>query len=245
MGAHPFLDTGPLWFVEVLLLYSLAYAWWRARRPAPRDGSTPLTPGALARLAVAVSTATVLVRLVFPIASQQPAHPNLWQWPQYVALFCLGVVAAERGWLRPVPRDLARRAGRMAAGGVAAFLALGVALAATGSDGDVLFHDRLHWAPITLAVIEGPLAVGASVWVLAVAQRRLAAPMGRMGRAVARSAFAAFVVQGIVLIGLQIALRPVAAGAGAKALVVALLGPTGSFALAWLLVTRTPAGRVL
>jgi hypothetical protein len=46
-----------------------------------------------------------------------------------------------------------------------------------------VFHCRLQWAPIALAAVEGPLAVGASVWVLAVAQRRLGAPMGRLGRA--------------------------------------------------------------
>jgi fucose 4-O-acetylase-like acetyltransferase len=35
----PMLDTGPMWFVEVLIIYSLAYAAWRQRRrprPSPR-----------------------------------------------------------------------------------------------------------------------------------------------------------------------------------------------------------------
>jgi len=29
-------DTGPMWFVAVLLTFSLVYAGWRALRPAPR-----------------------------------------------------------------------------------------------------------------------------------------------------------------------------------------------------------------
>lgn len=48
-------------------------------------------------------------------------------------------------------------------------------MGATGVDGDVLFDLRLHWAPLTLAAIESPLAVAASVWLLGLAQRRLAA----------------------------------------------------------------------
>jgi hypothetical protein len=183
--------------------------------------------------------------MVFPLGSQQPAHPNLWQWPQYLALFGLGIVAAGRGWLQPVPRGVARGAGAAALTSLGAFMLLGLAMAAAGVDGDVLFHDRLHWAPMALAVIEGPLAVGASVWLLAVAQRRLARPLGHIGRALARSAFAAFILQGVVLIGLELALRPLSLPAEVKAPTVALLGATGSFSLGWLLVTRTPLGHVL
>jgi Acyltransferase family len=249
--ADPLLDTGPMWFVEVLLIYSLGYAAWRAYRA--RDPAVTaadrlpraLSAGGLSGLAAAVSLGTVLVRLVFPLASQQPAHPNLWQWPQYLVLFALGVVAARCGWLQPVPGELERRARLMAMSGLLAFIALGLTLGATGVDADVLFHHRLHWAPITLAVIEGPLAVGVSLWLLAIAQRRLARPLGALGRALARGAFAAFILQGAVLIGLQLALRPLDLPAEVKALTVALAGTAGSFALGWLLVARTPLGRVL
>jgi hypothetical protein len=133
----------------------------------------------------------------------------------------------------------------MALLGLVAFIALGLTLAATGVNADVLFHHRLHWAPIALAVIEGPLAVGTSVWLLAIAQRRLTGPPAAVGGALARGAFAAFIIQGVVLIGLQIALRPLDLPVEVKALTVALTGTAGSYALAWLLVTRTPLGRVL
>ena len=33
--ARPPLDTGPMWFVELLLLYSLAYAAWNRRTAGP------------------------------------------------------------------------------------------------------------------------------------------------------------------------------------------------------------------
>jgi hypothetical protein len=160
-------------------------------------------------------------------------------------MFGLGIVAARRGWLAPVPPRLAARCGNAAVLGLLAFVLLGVALAATGTEGDVLFDERLHWATMSLAAIEGPLAVGASLWLLAAAQRRLGRPLGRRGRALARSAFAAFILQGAVLIGLAIALRPVGLPAEVKAVTVALVGTFGSFGLAWLLVTRTPLGRVL
>ena len=104
------LDNGPMWFVGVLLIYSLGYVVWRTRVPAT---------GGLERLAWGSSTADPrcgggrldLPRpLVFPIDSGQPLNLHLWQWPACVVTFGLGVVAARRGWLRPV-QALARRCG--------------------------------------------------------------------------------------------------------------------------------------
>jgi hypothetical protein len=97
--ADPVLDTGPMWFVEVLLIYSLAYAAWRywrrrqAARPdriAASNRSAPLSARTLVALAAAISVATVLVRPVFPAASGQIGQSHLWQWPQLVVMFGLG-----------------------------------------------------------------------------------------------------------------------------------------------------------
>ena len=43
--SDPFLDPGPMWFVGVLLIYSLAYAAWRAgaQEPSPdRNAARPV-----------------------------------------------------------------------------------------------------------------------------------------------------------------------------------------------------------
>lgn len=253
LGAEPFLDAGAMWFVGVLLLYSLTYAGWRAwrdRRGAvvgrPGQGRTEVTGRALVLLALAVSATTVVVRIVFPFDSHQVAEVQLWQWPQYVALFGLGVVAARRGALQPVPAGLRQTAGRLAAGALVAYATLFGAVVAEGLNPTEAFARPMPDAlPLALALLEGPLAVGASVWVLAVAQRRLAHPLTARGVAVARSAYAAYLLQGVVLIGAALALRPVPVVAEIKALTVAVAGVAGSFALAHLLVRRTPVGRVM
>jgi hypothetical protein len=108
----------------------------------------------------------------------------------------------------------------------------------------VIFDGGLHWPALALAVIEGPLAIGASVWLLGFAQQNLSRPPGPIGQAMARSAYGAFLLQGVALIALMIAMRPIGV-AEVKALVVASLGVAGSFALAWVLATRTPLGRII
>jgi Acyltransferase family len=252
--SDPVLDTGPMWFVEVLLIYSLAYAAWRFWRRGRATGVEPSAASTrsaapsgrtLVALAAAISVATVLVRPVFPAASGQIGQSHLWQWPQFVAMFGLGIVAAPRGWLDPVPDRIRRGCGFAALGGVAAFLVVAGIMAATGVDGGVIFDSGLHWPALSLAIVEGPLAVGASLWLLGFAQRHLNRRPGPLGRAMARSAYAAFLLQGVVLIGLMIALRPIGVPAEVKALAVAILGVAGSFALAWVLVSRTRLGRII
>ena len=252
VDSDPFLDPGPMWFVEVLLIYSLAYAAWRgwrgrrttaiAREPdvAPTRRGTPLSGRTLVLLAIGISVATVLVRPVFPITSAQIGQLKLFQWPQFAAMFGLGIVAAQRGWLTRVPTRIRRGCGLAALGGVAAFFSLFGITAAVGTDEDVVYDTGVHWAPVLLALIEGPIAVGASVWLLALAQRHLDRRPGPFLQAMARSAYAAFVVQGVVLIALMVAMRPIAVPAEIKALTVAGLGVLGSFAVAWLLVSGTP-----
>jgi hypothetical protein len=250
----PILDTGPMWFAEVLLIYSLAYAAWLSSRDrgvgehasgALAARPRPISGRALAALAAGISVATVLVRLVFPAGSNQIGQAHLWQWPQFLAMFGLGTVAARRRWLDPVPDDIRSGCGRAALAGLVAFFALAGAIAATGTDGDLLFESGWHWPSLSLAAIEGPLAVGASVWLLALAQRHLNRAPGPRTRLLARSAYAAFLLQGVVLIAIMVALRPVGVPAEIKALTVAGLGVAGSFALAAALVTRTPLGRIL
>lgn len=243
MDAEPFLDPGPMWFAGVLLIYSLAYAAWRSLRPRARGSQEALTATTLVLLAVAISAASMLVRPVFPFDSHQIGELQLWQWPQYVGMFWLGIAAARHGWFDPVPERIRHGCGVATLLGLVAFLLLFGAVLAAGYEPPDPFTDlRVHWAPLGLAAIEGPLTVAACVWLLGTAQRRLARPWRR---SVTRSAYAAYVLQGVLLIGGALALRPLGLPAEVKALVLATGGVVGSFALAWLLVTRTPLRRAL
>ncbi|MGZ4148777.1 MAG: acyltransferase family protein [Actinomycetota bacterium] len=238
----PILDNGPMWFVGVLLLFSLALVAWRSVWP-PRSetASGPLRWRHLLLLSLAVGICTFVVRLAMPADSNQPLNLHLWGWPEYAAMFGLGVVAARRGWLRPVPGALARRCG------IAAIVAmLGTAACVLSAEPlgltEEAFYGGWRLTALIAAALEGVLAVSAPVWVLGFAERHLDAT-GPLRRAAARGSYLAFMLQGPVLVAL--ALRPVGVSGDVKALLVATLGVVGSFALAWLLVTRTRLGRVL
>ena len=232
-----------MWFVGVLLVFSLRPGGL-APLPAARLGAGgPLRPRHLAAAALVVGAATFLVRIALPVDSNQPLNSHLWAWPEYVALFALGVIAARHGWLRPVPQDISRPAGITT---LVAIVLLGAMVLST----DPLGLTEENWLggwglpALAAALLEGVVVIAAPVWVLSFAQRRLNGT-GPIRRAMARSSYAAFMLQGPVIVGLELAFRPAPLPGDLKAVLVACLGIAVSFTLAYPLVTRTPLRKVL
>lgn len=245
LGAENRVDTGPLWFVGVLLIFSLAYAGWVAVRPPAMvaPAPTPLTFERLLVLTGAVVVTSFLIRLVYPYGSEAGVSDlNFWEWPACIVAFGLGVVTSRQGWLDGVP-DRLRRQCRVLT--VVALVAMAALLLGAGLSDRV--EDGLggwSWLAVAFALIEAPLTVCGPVWLLGVARDRLDRRY-RGDALLNRTCYTAFIVQGFVLIGLAAALRQVSAPAEIKALLVAIGGVVGSFALAWLLVQVPGARRVL
>lgn len=230
------LDTGPLWFVAVLLLFSLGYAAVRVVHPATTGASGPLRPRHLVGLALVIGGLSFLVRLQFAMDSHQVMNLHVFQWPQHLALFSFGVVCAERGWLSPVPDPLRRGCGWATIASVAALpmiMALGGAFAEDGSP--EAFSGGLHWESLATAAIEGALAVSASIWLLGWFGRRWT-HQGPLARQMARAAYGAFIIQTPVLVLLALALRPLSAPPELKLLILAPAAVACSFGVAWLAV---------
>jgi hypothetical protein len=238
------LDSGPLWFVGTLLIFSLGYAVWVALRgPGRLTGS--VTVRGLWPMAAAVALISFGIRVVAPYGSEAGVLDlNYWQWPGCLAAFCLGIVAAPQDWVRRVPVELARRCRAIT------MIAIGLmfALLLIAGARDVVETELLggpHLLALGFSFIDAVLVVFGPVWLLDVARRRLRGRLPR-GEALSRSAFGAFILQTPVLIGLAMALRPVDVPAEAKALLVAAGGVALSFGLAHLLVSRVPgADRIL
>jgi len=239
----PFLDSGPLWFAEVLLYVSLGYAAWRwiAGWPVQRLAGRPGALGGrhLVAAAVGVAIASFVVRLWFPARSTQILDLHLWQWPQCVGMFALGVAAARHGWKVRIPPHLYRACGWAVAITLTAVPAVAIGAGITDPAADAgPFVGGWHWQALVLDGVEASLVVAGSVWLCGLAQRRLAGT-GPRRAGWARASYTAFAMQVPVLLTLAIAFRPVPWPAEAKAVLVAVVGVPASFWLAgWLVRGR-------
>jgi hypothetical protein len=236
------LATGPLWFIVILLAISLGYVAWRqvvtAHASAAWDGFTGHT---LAVAALIIGVASFAVRIVFPIDSGQYLDAHVWLWPQCAVLFGLGAVTAEHGRDEPTSARVRRQ---WAVGSAVAFVVMMLVLSTLGSADDQVVLGGLHWEALVVALFEGVFAIGMSLTVLAFF-RRHADRERRRTRPMARSAYGAFVLQAPVLVGIALAMHPLALEPEVKFLVLAAGGVIGSFAAAWLVIALwTRASRV-
>jgi glucans biosynthesis protein C len=237
------LAPGPAWFLEALLLFSLAYALWRALRPPAEPPSRePLRGRRVAAVALAISVTSFTAHLAFPIGSEQ-FHVQLGMFPQYVILFSLGVAAGRRGWLETLTPDLERRSG--IAGAIAATLLLAVLLAGGAFDGGAAedrFAGGWHWEAAAFPLAEGVLATCVSLWAIGFFRRRVNR-LSPPARVMAPLAYGAYIVHPPVIVGIALAIQPLPLPAEAKFIAVLVAGVAGSFGVAALPRARHMFGR--
>jgi glucan biosynthesis protein C len=221
-------DTGPLWFVALLLLLSLTYAGLRRLRPVRVGGAGNVDAWCLVAVAAGIAVGSLVVRLGSPLGAESFANLRWEAWPQGIGLFTLGVLAGARGWLEGLDRRLVRRCGWLAMAGALALVALAVW---------ALVTDRLDavaggwtWPTAALAVLEGSVAVALSLWVVAWFRRRWDRH-GRLVQRVGRGSYGAYVLHPPVLVVLSLLARPLAVAPEAKFLLVAMTGVVGAFAV--------------
>jgi hypothetical protein len=75
-------DTGPLWFVALLLLLSLAYAAGRRLHPAQAGRVRNVDPRYLVAVATAIAVGSFVVRLGSPVGAESFANLRWEAWPQ-------------------------------------------------------------------------------------------------------------------------------------------------------------------
>jgi glucan biosynthesis protein C len=228
-------DTGPLWFVAVLLALSLAYAGLRRLRPARVGVTAGVGPRQLAAVAAVIAAGSFMMRLVSPLATDTYANLTWAAWPQATGLFTLGVLAGERGRLESLDRRWLRRLGWVAVAGLLALAVLAASALATDR-GDAV-AGGWTWQAAALALLEGLVAVGLSLWVVAWFRRRWDR-RGALVRRVGRGSYAAYVLHPPVLVLASMATRPLPLAPEGKFVLVAAVGVAASFTLGAALTWR-------
>ncbi|MFJ9851776.1 acyltransferase family protein [Streptomyces sp. NPDC101150] len=245
-------DAGPLWFVEVLLVFAALYALVRRRRSRglladggaaarePIRAPRPLRPRAIVLFTVALALATYLWRFPVPDGSYLPfvGLPSPSYFPQYASFFVLGVLAHRRGWAGTLSRAAGRVGFAVATVATLAFLPV----AATAKPGVMDGHGT--WQSLALAVWQATFAIGIVLGLTVLFRERLNR-QGRTAAFLSRHAFAVYVIHAPVLVGLGYAFRWLHAPAAAKFALVAAVALPLCWAVAYAVRSLPRADRVL
>lgn len=235
----------PMWFLEMLLVFSFLYVVWRlltGRRAAaaPTHGEAPGNP-AIALFALLLGLATFVVRIKWPIGRwYEPLHWQIAHLPQYVALFAVGILAYQRGWFEGLTAAQGRLWGRVALLLAPVFPIVAIAAGALRR-GLRAFFGGLGWQALFYAPWDQAMCVAVSVALLVFFRERLNR-QGKLAAALSASAYGAYIFHGPVIIWLAMALRGVRMDMGLKFLLVAPFAVTLTFLVAYV-AKKLPVAR--
>ncbi|WP_460854989.1 acyltransferase family protein [Nocardiopsis coralliicola] len=261
-GAKPDSWTGPvwpdrqfghLWFIQHLLVYSLAYLAWRAvadrlrvRRGLPGPPGTRPAPERIGGLAVlgfagVVGAGTALIRIWFPVDVWVPVAEVIQTEPadlaQHLPFVAAGVLAYRRGWLQALPS-------RVAYSWLAAAVALSFAYPAFRAPLTGFFQwGGANAGQVAWAGYETVLCVGYALGLLVLFRDHVRGT-SRLQRTAADATFAIYLIHLPIVVGLQYAVRDLPVGATGQFLTVAGAGFALSVAAA-LVLRRTPGVRAI
>lgn len=206
------LGSGPLWFIEVLLLFSALYVLWRLlARPRPDVPlETARFPGSLsiALLALLLGGATFTVRLWLPMGwSFEPLNLQFPFFAQYITLFVLGLIAYRLNWLLGLPDRTGRLWLWIAGVLILLFWPMMVGGGALERGLDDL-SGGWHWQALAFALWESFLCLGMCIG-LVYLLRRYGDRQGKLAGYLARNAYATYLVHEVVIVALAYVLRRV------------------------------------
>lgn len=213
--------TGPMWFAVALLFFSLIYALIRAAVPARRPAG-PVPP-----VRAVLATGLIIAALAFVFRIGQPIGTNVYNmqlgyFAQYIVLFAAGTLAARRDWLRTVLISLGYRLLVVAvAGGTPVLFALAALVRRAGLPLDQV-NGLGTWPSAAFALWESMFCVAMCTGLVVLFREKL----NRKGRALTLlgdNSFGVYWLHPPVLIGLSLALAPLA------------WPPVAKFALLWVL----------
>jgi len=205
------IGTGPLWFVEALLIFAICYALWRAftKAPSPAEQDETGPPGNLkiAVFILALTGVTFAVRIWLPVGwSFEPLNFQFPFFPQYICMFIVGIVAYRHNWLVRIPDAMGRLWLCLAVVMVVIVFPALFTLGGAAKGNIAPFLGGLHWQCFTYALWEQLTGVALIIALPALFRKRLNR-QGKITRAMAGSAYTAYIIHAPVVILVAIAIR--------------------------------------
>jgi len=214
------LNASQMWFVAALLAFAVVYVIWRQfTKPMLHTEGTAPGNAAIAIFALALGLVTFTVRLWIPVGNNLPLVSwQLAHFPQYIALYILGLVAYRRGWFEAVTDAQGKTWFFIALGLVVLFPVLFIM---GGALDGVLepFFGGLHWQSFAYAVWEQFMCM-AMVITLIVWFRKHFSEQGLLAKAMSGAAYATYVFHAPAIILLAFTLRGIRLDMGLKYVLV-------------------------
>jgi glucans biosynthesis protein C len=212
------IADGPIWFIELLVYFSLIYAAWRwlTRHRVQSVARTEMLPSSMAILGFifALGLTTFAVRFWWSAGVQpKPFNVPLGYLPQYISLYVLGIVASRRNWFFKLTPRIGRNwslitllASLLILGGIVAPATIQEAGKAGTQQAGYTIAGGFNWLAFCYALWEAFMVIGMSIGLLALFRERWNT-LSRLARSWAPSVYLVYVIHPVVLVAIAYGLH--------------------------------------
>jgi surface polysaccharide O-acyltransferase-like enzyme len=232
--------TGPLWYVQTLLIFCILYILTRKAFPK-RKMINKITAKNIVFMIILTGVAAFLVRLVFPIGTSF-SNLQLCYFASYIVLFVFGVIIAENNLLEHITQKeniIWLRLSMIVGIPVWCLIMIfGGAL-----EGEMHINGGFNWQSCAFALWEAFIAIGFSIGFIAFFRDRLNIS-NRFTKLLAENAFGIYVFHSPILISISLLLKQWAAKATVKFIAVALIACTACLLFSIIVRKIKPIGLI-
>lgn len=244
-GYDNWIETGVLWFVAALLVFTLIYLVGRNllkitfKKPLPVPGA-----GAILLFAVLLGVISFLNRILFPVGwVLKPLGFQLGHFPQYIAMFIIGLLGYRNQWFDGLSQDTGKRL-KWSAWLCLLFFPVFFMIRVKLNMPVAWYSGGFHWQSLLYAVWEQWIGLSIMTALLSLAKQSWNTSSSLLSK-LSRCSFAVYIFHPLVIVALTLAVRNWAVDSAIKLMVVAPLTVLGSFMLGELILWIPGVKRII
>jgi len=235
------IDVGPLWFLQVLLFFSILYAIFneiiKRVLKDKRQGTFRFPSNKNIFITILVlALVTFIVRLQFPV-SETTRRLNFGLAPQYIFLFGLGIIAYKNNWLELITLKNAKFWFKVATATIL-FWPLFLFFGRDSGFSIEMLAGGLNWQSFIYSFWEAVLSISLSICIIYLFRHRFN-HQTKFTKRLSKSTYTVFIIHAIIIVVLSYLLRDLVLHPLLKFTLVALVGIPLCFLVSFY-ITRVP-----
>ena len=224
-------SAGPLWFVEILLVFTGIYVLFRKIWPKRRVWLYTITLKNIVSVILSIGALTFLIRLVLPVGSRI-LNFSVFDFAPYIVMFIVGVIIGENNRMEPIAEKKNIMGLKLAL--ILGIPLWGIIMMVGGPLRGNYIQGGFHWESLVFALWEASVAVGFSMGIIALFKEYLNAD-NACTRLVSENSFGIYVFHAPVLISVALSLKYWEVNVFVKFAIVALTAYVATFLFTFLI----------
>lgn len=234
-----YFGTGPLWFVQALLIFTIVYVIWQQLVGNNKNsGKIVQAPGNMGLLyfGIGLSFSNFIARIFFPIGKTL-SNLQFAFFPGYIGLFIVGLIAYQNNWFNTFSDKVGRRWLKIS---VLAIILFPVISILAGAIEDITpFEGGFHWQSLLLSTWEAFTGISLIAGMFVIFRKRLNA-QGRLAQTLSDNAYSVYVIHAPVIVFFTYAIRDFHIFPLLKFILVSITAVSLCFLISHYLVRKLP-----